>query len=60
MPVQHHMDIPISDQMLIHIFPSSCFTDTFSMSVLGDMCGGWVECIAVDYLVSVLLLCPRE
>jgi len=46
--------------MLLFIVAASGLTDDFQISILGPICGGFIGSIAVDELVSALLLCASE
>ena len=45
--------------MLHLIFAASSLADDFSMIIMGHMFGGCIGSVAVNLLVSVLLLCAK-
>jgi len=54
------MELVTSDWMLLLIFAASGITYHFEMSILGHIFGGCNCCVAVDQVVSALLLYVRR
>jgi len=57
MAVYLGMELLTSDCMLLPILAPSSFTHHFSMCILGHIVGGCIGSVAVNYLVSALLMC---
>jgi hypothetical protein len=46
--------------MLLLLRAASCIMDEILMRMLGDLFGGFIGSVAVNYLLSAFLLCADE